>query len=90
MPGKRLPAQVRFDAFVEHNGDHWFWKGYKLPNGFSRFSYKSKAVYAHHYSWFAAHGRWPRADERVVHTCGESQCVNPAHLNLVRSRRESK
>lgn len=83
MPGKRLPAEIRFENFVDKTDDHWFWKGYHLPNGFSRFSYKSKTVYAHHYAWFQKNGRWPRKNERIIHICGEGGCVNPDHLQRV-------
>lgn len=92
MPGKRLPAEVRFNALVDKTEDHWNWKGYKLPNGYGRFSYKSKAEYAHHYAWFARHGKWPNSRDRILHTCGLAGCVNPDHLELRRKKasRESE
>lgn len=90
MPGKRLPAHMRFEALVEKTDNHWNWKGYKLPNGFGRFSYECQAIYAHHYAYFLRHGKWSRKDQRIVHTCGSVGCVNPEHLELVRRRRESE
>lgn len=84
MVGKRAPAEIRFNAFTEKTDDHWLWKGYRLPNGYGRFSYNCKTVYAHHYAWFSRHGRWPRKDERVIHACKTVFCVNPEHLVVKR------
>lgn len=90
MPGNRLPAHMRFEAFVDKTENHWMWKGYKLPNGFGRFSYESATIYAHHYAYFLHHGRWSKKGERVVRTCDMQGCVNPEHLDIVKNRRESR
>lgn len=78
MPGRRIPAELRFEALVDKSGDCWVWKGYKLPNGYPRFSFQGKAVYAHHFSWSNAHGEWPT--KILTHACGFVGCVNPEHL----------
>jgi hypothetical protein len=88
MPGRKLPADVRFWALTDKPADPnacWNWKGYKLPNGWPRFSYKLKAVYAHHYSWFLHHGEWQRF---VTRTCDNNGCVNPAHMVASKNKRK--
>jgi hypothetical protein len=66
---------------VGEPGDCWLWKG-KVLGDYGRFYYKGKRWYAHRLAW-----EWTNQQEippgmRVLHTCDEPSCVNPAHLQL--------
>ncbi len=63
----------------------WFWMGQIDPKGYGRIKNKSKSQspqYAHRVSWFLNRGSIPN-DVDIHHTCGNKDCVNPAHLKTI-------
>jgi hypothetical protein len=84
---KTAPDRIadRFWAKVDKSGDCWLWTGYK-QKGTAMFLMASpdgvhKPQTAHRTSWILHNGPVPEGME-VLRTCGNSACVNPAHLAL--------
>lgn len=83
-PISRLGAEARFWEKVDRRGPDgcWIWTGALLNNGgYGHLTQGGENVSAHRYSWELAHGPLPPG-ARVGHTCDESACVNPAHLQI--------
>ena len=84
----RLTADQRFERFirVEESGCHT-WTGYVDVRGYGRFHYEGKGIAAHRYAWFKHYGEWPppwpSSGMEVNHTCHNSSCVNPLHLEIL-------
>lgn len=72
-----VPAQKRFWKFVRKTDTCWFWTGSKAQ-GYGKFCVDGKNVPAHRYSYFLAHGEYPKPC--CLHLCDNPACVNPAHL----------
>jgi hypothetical protein len=65
----------------------WFWTG-GLAKGYGHFrlTYPNrKIVKAHRYLWERLYGLIPEGLE-LHHTCENTQCVNPEHLELLNSK----
>jgi len=81
-------AQWRLDTKTLKGGpeDCWLWQGSLGGNGYAHMSYVD--LYGRRYhtgnghvvAWALANGRWPREGMHIMHTCDNSRCVNPAHL----------
>ena len=76
----------RFFNKVVFEGECWIWKAshnrsYKQDGKakYGRFRLGSKRVYVHRYMYELCHGPIPMNME-VHHTCFNSLCVNPEHL----------
>lgn len=82
----RLSDIERFKSKINklENGC-WRWKGAR-GNHRGKFSIKAVGrdhnvnIPAHRFAWFESRGFLP--DGQVVQTCGNTLCVNPAHLVL--------
>ncbi len=74
---KRISSNERFWSKVEKTKTCWIWKGQRICN-YGRFSYKSKGIGAHRFSWFLAYGKWP--ENHICHKCDNPPCVRPDHL----------
>lgn len=59
--------------------DCWQWLGKETPQGYGIKSVAGKDVTAARWLWSMLFGELPAA-LRVIHTCGNSSCVNPAHM----------
>lgn len=68
---------------------HWMWTGAKQKGGDGRGDFYGRLQrrrgvlwLAHRYVWTLLVGKIP-ADHDVHHLCGETLCVNPAHLEAL-------
>lgn len=84
QPTNPLP---RFFAKVAVESDSacWRWMGSVTATGYGRFSYQSRATWAHRASWQMFRGFIPEGME-IDHTCRNRRCVNPKHLEPVSHR----
>lgn len=71
----------RFWSKVIKREGCWGWTGDTRWDGYGRFRYLRKAVFAHRVSYELHHGPIP-AGMGVMHSCDTPECVNPAHLSL--------
>jgi hypothetical protein len=56
------------------------WKGAKDDRGYGKFTLGDSCISAHKFAYLAANGLY-RTVKRVVHSCNNKDCVNPAHLS---------
>jgi hypothetical protein len=75
-----LPA--RFWNRVEPDSDHWIWTGQINNKGYGLAWWNGKKRPAHVAVWEALIGPIPEGLE-LDHTCDRTECVNPAHLEVV-------
>jgi hypothetical protein len=83
---RTTPAE-RFWAKVDRSGGYdacWLWTGDQHEHGYGRMWVPKPDgsrgfVYAHRFSWEAAHGAVPEGLS-VLHRCDNPPCCNPAHL----------
>jgi len=73
----------RFFEKVSQNGTScWTWKGYINGSGYGHFRMSGQIHYAHRVSYALFNNGLPDG-LTVDHQCGNSKCVNPAHLQGV-------
>lgn len=58
----------------------WEWQAGVSDCGYGRFSLDHKKVLAHRRAFELFHGRAPREDLCVLHSCDNRRCCNPMHL----------
>jgi hypothetical protein len=76
-------TQARFWAKVEKGGAGcWTWTGAATSKGYGCFGFRGK-VYLAHRIMVVLSGRDLPEDMTVDHTCSNTLCVNPAHLDVV-------
>src|SRR4029077_2153895 len=75
-------AWDRFWAKVEATGDCWIWVGSCDEKGYPLFWHARQMRRAHRISYRAYVGEIP-IGMNVHHTCRNTSCVNPRHLELV-------
>ena len=81
--------KARVDTSAGPDGCHT-WRGGKIKTGHGVFTYAGQAVPAHRLAYALATGH--AMPEVVVQTCGNTRCINPAHLRAGTSfdRRQAK
>jgi hypothetical protein len=72
-----------FKLIVKGKKDHycWWWEGNKYKNGYGKFFYNRKTVYAHRFS-FELHKHKIPEGLHVLHHCDFRECCHPEHLYL--------
>lgn len=82
----------RFWAKVNKGGpdDCWLWTGSvkrkKTGRAYGSFTSEGKEVLAHRYSYGLANDGVPDSHTPVHHTCSNTLCVNPNHLQAITSQ----
>jgi hypothetical protein len=81
--GVPLPKDwARFE--VKHAGPDAdgcrLWQASAGADGYGRFHFQGRSVYAHIFAFRLAKGRWPKEGLDVAHTCGNGLCVSGEHL----------
>ncbi len=74
---------VRFARKVDvsHNGGCWTWKGNVDGKGYGRFWMIGRNHWAHRVAYVVFGGSIPDG-YTIHHTCHNTSCVNPEHLEL--------
>ncbi|KKN16463.1 hypothetical protein LCGC14_0975720 [marine sediment metagenome] len=80
--------QARFWAKVDKSGDCWRWCGYRSKQGYGRLTVAQKNIYAHRFAYQLLVGPIPKGLQ-VDHLCLNPSCVNPGHMELVSSGRNT-
>lgn len=79
----------RFWSKVDKSGDCWAWQASTNSRGYGKMRLRGKIVLAHRIAYALAYGECPDGLQ-IDHICHNRQCVNPAHLHLVTSQRNSE
>lgn len=77
---------ARFFALVNKTNFCWLWTGSKHPKGYGKFSYGSKPVLAHRFSYKLAHPEWDEIADLDHFKCDNPPCVNPDHVRPATNR----
>lgn len=64
------------------DNDCWIWKGYIDKDGYGTFSYRSKEMRAHRWSYMHFVGSLDN-NLTIDHICNVRACVNPKHLQQI-------
>jgi len=81
-----LDVLKRFVAKIEKNNECWIWTAAVNDKGYPQISVGDRIVYAHRLSHELFIGPIPTGDQ-VHHTCLNSKCVNPDHLESTSPQR---
>lgn len=79
---KATPPEIRFWAKVEKTDGCWNWKASFAGKGYPLFYDGTRLTYAHRFSYILHKGPIPEG-KIIDHTCHNTTCVNPAHLEAV-------
>ncbi len=88
MTTQYLTLAARLEANSSHTPDGCkTWTGNTNNSGYARYSvrcgHQVRKVYAHRTAWEIANDRDIPADFEIDHTCSNSRCIEPGHLELV-------
>jgi hypothetical protein len=69
----------------------WTWK---LSRGggnqrYGHLKWQGRVVYAHRLAWILTHAKEPAKGNHIAHMCGNTLCINPAHLYEATPRENS-
>ena len=67
----------------------WVWKGWRNRDGYGAFHHGKRTVFAHRYYYAQAMGPIPYG-LTIDHLCHNRACVNPAHMEVVTRRENSR
>ncbi|MFE4834445.1 HNH endonuclease [Arthrobacter sp. NPDC056691] len=87
----KLTTEERFWLKVEKSNDEsscWLWTAATMRGGRGSFSGAEENV-AHRYSWFLRYGPIGKG-LFVLQICGNPSCVNPTHLELSATKRNTR
>lgn len=87
MNANAMPA--RFFAKVAKSGDCWIWSGARGTGGYGRFRVAGRTREAHRVAYLMLVGPIPDGLQ-LDHLCRVRSCVNPAHLEPVTSRENTR
>ncbi len=79
------PAAERFLLRIRLDDECWIWTAAKTGGGYGRFSVGGKNQYIHRWA-FEHFKRRLLAGEEIDHTCRNTACGNPKHLEAVSGR----
>lgn len=76
-------SKIRFWKKVEKTPSCWIWTAYIDKKGYGQFNPNGISTGAHRFSYFLAYKNLP---PEIDHTCRNTKCVNPSHLEAVSHR----
>lgn len=84
LPTRGVDPLERLWSMVNKGGpkDCWIWTGCLTHDGYGRFWFANKTVLAHRFAYEHLVGPIPN-DLTCDHLCRNRACVNPAHIELV-------
>ena len=74
-------SQALFWLQVKKTDGCWLWTGTRHRQGYGLLTVGGRPLKAHRASFLLANG-YLMTDMKVLHTCDNPPCVNPAHLRL--------
>lgn len=80
---------ARFAAKVEKTSECWNWTGAKVSAGYGELNISGRPAYAHRLAYEHFVGPIP-AGLVIDHLCRNPSCVNPAHLEAVETRENTR
>ena len=87
--GRMLPADLRrFAAKLRKQGECWEWQGYTDEKGYGQFKWRGRAYWVHRVAYATFVGDIPDG-MTVDHTCLNTSCCNPDHLQLLTHAKNS-
>ena len=88
----RSSTEERFWKYVAISADEecWLWTGAHQTLGYGLFWGDGERLPAHRYSWELANGRKIPSGHHIDHLCRTPACVNPAHLEPVTPRENTR
>ena len=78
--GSRVERGER--PFTERDNACWLWTAGTNSRGYGRMRWQGQPESAHRIAWTLTYGPIPN-HQRVIPTCHNPRCCNPAHLTLV-------